>query len=152
MKFQPKSEDEIQRELLLPAGSYDFQVADAEEKTSKSGNPMIAVKLQVFDGDGGHRFVMDYLMEKMAFKFRHFCDSTASLDLYNSGSLTAKDCVGRCGKVKLAVEEQEGYNPKNTVKDYVKHDESADGLVPAMPLKSTVLKAAANNQDDQIPF
>ena len=39
--------------FLLPEGKFSFEVAKAEQKTSKAGNDMIAITLHVYDGNGG---------------------------------------------------------------------------------------------------
>lgn len=130
MRFAPKTEQELASELVMPAGTYDFEVIEAEEKTSKAGNEMIVVTLKVFGNDGGFRMVTDYLMEKMGFKLRHFCCTTGLIQAYNAGSLTSGKCEGRSGKVILQIDPerksedgQKTFPPKNSVKDYL--DEEA---------------------------
>lgn len=118
MKIQPQTEDQLAKAMLLPAGEYDFEVVTAEDRISKSGNEMIEVGLLVFAGDA-KRTVKDYLMEKMAYKLRHYCYAVGLGKEYESGELTAALCVGRTGRVKLKVEEQDGFRPKNAVADYV---------------------------------
>jgi len=125
MQFTPRSVedlelDEKKREeaLLLQKGDYDFEVTEAIEKTSKSGNPMIQVRLKVFHEDS-FRFVTDYLMEKMAFKLRHFAESVGLLEEYNAGQFDASNLVGASGVVKLEIEPAKGqFSAKNSVKDY----------------------------------
>lgn len=131
MKFAPKSEEELAAELVLPAGTYDFEVVDAEEKLSKGGNEMIVVELKVFNRDGGFRKVTDYLLEKLAFKLRHFCCTTGLIQAYNAGSLSANKCIGRGGKVIIQIEPErksedgsKTYPSKNSVKDYLDEEVS----------------------------
>jgi hypothetical protein len=126
MKFAPKTEEEIASELIMPAGTYDFEVVEAEEKLSKGGNDMIVVELKVFNKDGGFRKVTDYLLEKLAYKLRHFCCTTGLIQSYNAGSLSAAKCIGRGGKVIIQVEPErksddgsKTYPAKNSVKDYL---------------------------------
>ncbi len=132
MRFNPQSNEELEKKaeerrtrLLMEPGIYDFEVAQAQDTVSKSGNDMIKLQLKVWDKDGNERFVFDYLLEAMEFKLRHFAESVELLDLYNAGEMFAPDCVGRCGKVELLVEKgarkPDGtmYPDKNTVKDYV---------------------------------
>ena len=119
MRFTPKSQEEIDAENLLPKGEYDFEIIKAEDKVSKSGNEMIEINMKVFKPDGGFQFVRDYLMEKMAFKLRHFCESIGQLEEYNAGQLQASNLVGACGVVKIDIEPaSNGYAAKNTAKDY----------------------------------
>lgn len=128
LSFQPKDDNTLRGEMLWPEGIYDFTVTQAEEKTSNSGNPMIVVDLLCY-GDGGKTFTLkDYLMVQMAslqFKVKHFCDSTGLLRQYNAGSLSAFDCEGVNGQVRIGVQPAKGeYGPKNAVKDYVVPDEA----------------------------
>lgn len=149
MQFKSKTDDEIQRESLIPAGVYDFQVISAQDKKSKtSGADMIALELSIYVGDK-ERVCKDWLMESMAFKLRHFCYAVGLGSKYEDGSLTAADCNGRAGKVRLVVKESEQYGPQNNVKDYVVPD--ADAKEPAMT-PATATKAAAAPVDDGIPF
>jgi cobalamin biosynthesis protein CbiG len=136
MKFQPKTAEEIAREDLLPKGEYDFEVVTAEEKTSKTGNEMIALNIRVFSGTTGANFVRDFLLEKIAYKLRHFCEATGLLPKYENGTLTADDCEGKVGRLKLVVKEDKTgtYPPQNSVADYI------------------VPKAGEPEEEDDIPF
>lgn len=120
MRFTPKTQEELDKEGLLPKGVYDFEVFRAEDKTSKKGNEMIELGIKLFDPNGGTPFVNDYLMEAMAYKLRHFCEVTGLVRQYDDGSLCADDCVGRAGKAKVDIEPAaNGYPAKNVIKDYV---------------------------------
>ncbi len=121
MKFTPMTEAEIVSASLLEAGEYPFEVLAASEEISKAGNEMIRVKLAVFGPNGQQAHVYDYLMEKMAFKLRRFCETTGLLAKYEAGTLGELDCEGKKGTVKIAIESANGkYNAKNVVKDYLK--------------------------------
>lgn len=145
MTFTPKSEDEIKEEGLAPDGDYDFDVLEAENAKSKKGNPMIKVKLGVYHGESVRWHVYDYLLEAMSAKLRHFCDSTGLLAKYESGTLSADDCKGRSGKVRLVIDQdkEQKYPPKNSVKDYV--------VRKAKPL-GTKAPQAPEPPDDDVPF
>lgn len=113
-------------EGLLPEGVYDFEVFEAEEKQSAKGNDMIALNMKVYEADGRVNFVRDWLLEAMMKKLCHFCREVGLVDKYEAGTLTAQDCIGRTGKVKLKIEPGKGnFGPKNSVSDY-----GDDGTVP----------------------
>lgn len=172
MKFNPKSEEQLVRESLLEAGTYDFEVIEAKDATSKNGNEMISLNMKVFRHDDGFIHVRDYLLESMAFKLIHFCATTGLTAKYEAGTLVAEDCQGVAGKVILKVEEQVGYPPKNVVKDYAKPKTAAAGVVPeriasnrtvvhspapARPQAETVpparrVPAPSAGEDDEPPF
>jgi hypothetical protein len=163
MKFSPRSAEEIALDSLLPEGVYPFEVLDAIDTLSKAGNEMLKLKLVVF-GDGSSPHVYDYLLEKLAYKLRHFAETTGLLAEYEAGELTAQHCVNKEGYCKLAIERQDGYEPRNTVKDYMVKEKAAanDPLaaVPAAaqpaprqrPRPQPAPQPAAAGFDDDVPF
>jgi hypothetical protein len=132
---------------------------DAVDTLSKAGNEMLKLKLMVF-GDGSSPHVYDYLLEKLAYKLRHFAETTGLLAAYEAGELTAEMCLNREGYCKLVIERQDGYEPRNNVKDYIVKEKAAapDPLTavpataprPAPPRPRPV--PAAAGFDDDIPF
>lgn len=126
MQFKPKTEKQIMDENLLPKGEARFEVLAAEDAKSKNGNEMIHMELRLRSGER-QTLAHDYLLEKMAFKLRHFCEATGLIAAYDSGRLTASQCVGKRGKCKIDVDSKGGYDPRNVVKDYL----VPDGTVPA---------------------
>lgn len=141
MEFKPKTEKEIEEEMIFPAGEYDFEVLTAEDTVSSKGNDMIKVKIGVYVGSQIRR-IDDYLLPSMAAKLRHFCDTTGLLSKYESGTLEAADCFGRAGRVKIVVEPaKEAYPAKNAVKDYV--------CRPAKPLSE---RKVGFGEGEDVPF
>lgn len=155
MKITPKSQEEIDLEGLLEKGVYDFEVIKSEDKVSKKGNEMIHVRLKVFHNNG-FQFVDDYLMEAMSYKLRHFCETTNLLDKYESGELTADDCAGSSGKVKIDIEPSGEFPAKNVAKDYgekKKADPAAKGpLMNAGPQVKSLAEEDAEDNSSSIPF
>lgn len=160
MNFVAKSEEELKAELVMPEGEYDFEVIEAADAVSKKGNDMIVVKLKVFAPDGGFRLVTDYLMAKMAFKLRHFCETTGMMDRYEAGGLMARHCEGRSGRVLLQVEPErksddgaKTYPPKNSVGDYAKAPASGEAASGKYRKASVPTPGGANDmEDEEIPF
>ena len=148
MQFKPKSADDIKREGLIDTGVYDFEVTSAEDRKSKKGNDMIAIRISVYV-DGNARPMRDWLMESMAYKLRHFCEVTGLLAKYEAGTLTAQDCQGMAGKVRIGIKDDEQYGPQNNVKDYVV---AKAGLEPALtpPAKPSIPTGGGGN--DEPPF
>lgn len=164
MEFEPKSEQDLWEETLLPAGEYDFEVSSAEAKQSKARNDMIELKINVFPADGGNpRKVKDWLMAKMGFKLRHFCYATGLEQAYEEGTLTDINCQAVSGRLKLGIQDSD-YGKQNSVKDYVvsSTEPNPDDLpnddpppplgVPAGQTKRAQKAAAATGEDDDIPF
>lgn len=120
MEFEPKTEQEVAEGALAPAAEYDFDVLDAEDTVSKSGNPMIKVNIGLYINGVVKNRVFDYLLPAMEAKLRHFCDTVGLLSQYEAGTLEAADCIGRSGRVKIVIDPAKGsYPAKNSVKDYV---------------------------------
>ena len=151
MRFAPKTQEELDFENLLPKGEYDFEVAKAEDAVSKkTGAEMIKVNLKVFH-DNGFQFVTDYLMEKMAYKLRHFFETIGQIEAYNAGSVVAADLVGACGKVQIDIEPAGEFPAKNVVKDYGSKAKKSAEKAAAKP--AFIKQAEAEADDDgQIPF
>lgn len=156
MKFNPMSEDELNRASLLEEGVYPFEVIAASDEISKAGNEMIKLKLAVFGPNDQQAHIYDYLMEKIAFKLRHFCEVTGLLAKYEAGSLSELDCEGKSGFVKIKVEPANGgYSAKNSVADYIKPAASSTApmefprqLTPAESDKKHGLDSKALLDDD----
>lgn len=145
MRFEPKSEDQIQAESLLPKGEYDFEVMAGADKVSKSGNEMIVLKVKVFGLDGDEYHIWDYLTEALPHKLRHAADACRILDKYESGQLLARDFEGRTGKCFVDIQSaQNGYAAKNVIKDYVKRSDKVE-LSPSLAKQK-------NDLNDEIPF
>jgi hypothetical protein len=153
MKFAPKKENELSAGNLIPDGTYPFEVIKAVAKQSKAGNDMIVVTLKIFEGDTHGSLLDDYLMESIAFKLFHFCAYSGLTAQYESGTLTAENCVGRTGYAKIGVQKGKakddgGFWPdRNTVKDYIRQEMKKAGVVNVTPSKP-----ASKPADDDVPY
>lgn len=154
MTYIPKTEETLAKEGLLPEGIYDFEVIETSDQPSKKGNDMFTLKLYVFDNDGSQRFIFDYIALGNNFgerKLRHAADACGLMDTYNSGKLTDRDFLNKCGKILL--KQQNGTAdfpmPKNIVSDYLSRDDSGGAAhdAPAKPIKP-----AGEIINDDIPF
>lgn len=125
MRFAPKTEQEIQTMALLEPGIYQFQVSSAINEVSKSGNEMIKLSLLIWDKEGNTHHLYDYLLEAMAYKLRHFCETMGLINKYEQGELHPSDCIGKQGHIELVIQEGkfkdngERYPNRNAVKDYI---------------------------------
>lgn len=122
MRFTPKTEKEIQEENLWPTGEYAFEILEAENAVSKSGNDMIKLKVAIYNDDGNRRVAIDYLMEAISYKLRHACEACGLLEKYETGFLEAGDFIGKTGFLRLGVQKDKNgqYPDKNAVNDYLK--------------------------------
>ena len=128
MRFTPLNEEDCLR--LLPDGEYPFLVENAESARSKSGSEMIKLTLSVHDSAGRNVTIYDYLLEALMFKVKHFADAVGMQDKYEAGGYEATDCIGKKGICKVGRQEaQNGYPPKNTIRDYLAASEKQDKSV-----------------------
>lgn len=150
MKFQPKTENEVLSEGLLERGEYDYEIADATEKTSQAGNEMIELKVRVFDAEGNARVIFDYLLEAMAYKLRHAAYAVGLGDSYETGALEAQHFIGRTGRCKVGVQKDKtgAYPDKNIIQDYMV-DPIFKGVAAANVAAGSTPAATLN---DEIPF
>ena len=126
MKFTPKSEKEINEANLLPDKTKaSFEVLAAEDQVSGKGNDMIKLKVAIFLNGEQKTILFDYLLEAMAFKLRHFCQNTGLIEKYETGELTAADCMGKIGGCLIGIQKDKtgAYPDKNVIKDYIETDE-----------------------------
>lgn len=138
--FTPKTEEELNANNLLTPGIANFEVVQAMQKVSKSGNSMIEMKLRIWDRNGKEKIIHDYLVDipSMSYKIKHFCDSTEMSDKYEQGCFSDVDCIGKTGKLKIIISKDKtgGYPDKNSVADYL----------------TTESKKEDAFHDDDIPF
>lgn len=159
MQFTPKKEEELGFKVL-PAGTYPFQVTSAEDKISKSSNnEMIELKLYVSAGDGETSVIIDYLLEAMPAKLRHFCYGTGLGKTYMNGSITAAFCGGKQGYVVIGSKDftrDDGTRgTKNVVKDYLKKDQWPTSSKPkqaASAVTAPASPASEKPEEDDVPW
>lgn len=144
MKFTPKSKEEALTVGLLQKGNYPFVVVKAEERISKSNNPMIKVLLKVWDDSGREYLVYDYLMESIEHKLRHFCYSIGHGEMSEKGEFDCDLVKNKQGVCKIYTQEDKSgqYQPKNAVADYILSDHNVESLK----------KDENDFKDDEIPF
>ncbi len=139
--YEPLTEQECTKERgypLLDDGVYDFEVMTANYRTSSTGNPMIELKLKVWDQAGKEYFVFDYLVatSKMMWKTKHFCDSVGLSKEYETKKFSENLCPGKSGKVSIIFQsgkqKPDGtyYRDKNGVEDYVMTNSGSVKYVP----------------------
>jgi len=142
MQFKPKSEEECNRFETFPKGNYDFEVIEAADKISKERNEMIELKIAIYNEQNRRSQIFDYLLEKMAYKLRHFCGAAGLMEHYEAGTLTAHMCVGKTGVAEIGIQKATTqYKEKNVVVDYL-----LDGAK-----QGEKTEASTSTQDD-LPF
>lgn len=171
MKFQPKSDEELQKEEakrgLWEKGAYSYEILpyvtfgtktiQTCDTKSSAGNDMLVLAVKVFNDDGRESVIVDYITDAVGFKLKHLAYANGLGSQYDAGELHAIDLIGKCGKAKVGVSKGkakndgsgENYSDKNSIVDYLV-EESADQDVVA---KNSDIKATSSLGDDStIPF
>jgi hypothetical protein len=107
MRFQSKTEQQIDSEELTPEGWHEAEVTSAEEKTSKTGNPMIEIRLKVYTPNG-ERTMRDWMLPTFPRKLKHFCDAAGLESEYTLGCVEANHCTGKVVMVEVKHTEGKG--------------------------------------------
>ncbi len=101
-------------------GTFDATIISAEEKTSKSGNPMIAIKMEAVNRKGDQVSVMDWLVavsQKMCLeKIQGFIRSAG---LQIDDELTAAACEGAEVQIVCEIEDDVDRGRNTQVRRYV---------------------------------
>ncbi len=150
MQFTPKTEKQIAEMNLWPIGQYSFEVLpevtlggkvySTSDTTSKAGNDMILLVVNVYNESGESKILIDYILESAAAKLRNLCIACGMLDKYESGQVFASDFIGKKGELKLGIEKDKSgqYADKNKVANYVGEKSTNDYSHPVY--------------DDSVPF
>lgn len=129
MQYNP---DAKRPSFILPPGDYPAQVVNAEEKLSKKGNPMLVVKIKVFNlKNGSETNITDYMVlggEYSAdWRVKELVEASG---IEVSGDLNPYELNGRNVKVRLKIKPPKGdFGESNAVSAYMKWDDN-DGPMP----------------------
>lgn len=161
MEFNPQDAGDRSSFTLLPEGTYDIEVVDAEERTSQKGNQMIALTLEAKHPDGYPSRIWDYLVSTPAavFKIKNFCDAAGLTQVFESGRLTVAECQGKRLKAKIFIESgRDGYQDRNAIREYLNGGaQTAPAGIATMPEAVNGAMAGASPEpaavtEDEIPF
>lgn len=160
MEFNPEDGARRSGFELLPAGIYDIEVLEAEERVSQKGNQMVALTLTASHPEGYESRVWDYLVSTPAavFKIRMFCEAADLMKQFDSGRLQATDCIGRRLAARIGVEPgRDGYSDRNTIIDYQAPGTKTPAGISTRPeteesAVAATVPAPAPITDDEIPF
>ena len=94
----------------LSAGPAVFQVVFAQETSSKKGDPMLEIELEVTDQYGAKKKMSEYLLgtEKMMWKLHAFLRAISRESLYTAdGTIDPDMLLGGMGDCELEEKEEE---------------------------------------------
>lgn len=162
-KIYSEQEAMSERYNLLKEGIYDAVIISSEDKHSaSSGNPMMDLRIGVFDDEGKEHEVRDFLVftPKMMWKVVHFAESANLMTEYERGGLCSQVAKGERLRVKVVIEEGSEiphdklrgkmigsrYPDKNKIDDYLKR--KSPGEIDSMNNTALIEKEL----NDDVPF
>lgn len=137
---------------IAPAGIYPFEVLEATEKTAKTGNAMIGLKLRIFGEEQYTVFDNLVFTQSAAWKITEFMRAVGyEVPTGTDAALEAYQCLGKTGEAQIGVRSYEGRD-QNTVASYL-----ASGVANPLPTKEPAPAKAkalepAEIADDDLPF
>jgi hypothetical protein len=153
MSYTPETEEQLQKEGLLPDGIYDFQIIETEEGVSKkTGNKMFIFKHNVYAEDGSARIIKKWITFGNNFGerlFRHAADTCGILEKYTAGTLTHTDFLHKSGKCEVGQRQDDKLTWWNEIKEYI---QKGTELVTAAEKKAKPAAKPAADLNDEIPF
>ena len=106
----------------VPAGTYHAEVSDFEETTSKAGNAMFVVYLEIIEGPHAGQQIIDRLpqTEKAMFRSAAFLQALGVKIAKKKIALNPKSLIGR--PVDILVEDGDPYNGRvrSEVREYLR--------------------------------
>lgn len=106
----------------VPAGTYHAEVSDFEETTSKAGNTMFVIYLEITEGAHAGQQIIDRLpqTEKAMFRSAAFLQALGVKIAKKKIALNPRSLIGR--PVDIVVEDGEPYNGrvKSEVREYLR--------------------------------
>nr|DAV70964.1 MAG TPA: Protein of unknown function (DUF669) [Caudoviricetes sp.] len=120
----------------VPAGTYHAEVSDFEETTSKAGNVMFVIYLEITEGPHSGKQIIDRLpqTEKAMFRSAAFLQALGVKIAKRKIALNPKALIGR--PVDIVVEDGEPYNGKvkSEVREYLRATKPAEAEPADDPL------------------
>jgi hypothetical protein len=142
--FDYVPEDDFNKNVLLAEGDGFFKIEAADKKLSKAGNPMLVLTMTLKDSLGKTTQHYEYITANMAFKVHAILGATGQAHLYDEkGKVNPHDLLGCKGKCVIYTRKEDGYDPRSSVKRYVKRD-----VNKAAPAPAPVVEI----EDDDLPF
>ena len=119
---------------LYPAGDYDAELLDCQEKTSKSsGNPMYELQWRVFGPNGQTMQLTSYIaFPKMTFMLKRLSQALGKLKDFESNKFSPADYIGSSVRVTLKIEKPKvsGLDERNAMAGYLPLDPDAPKFAP----------------------
>ena len=140
----------------LPEGKYSCKLAEIEEASTKNGDEMWKLRLEVVEGAHAGRYVFDNLVfSAAAMKRVKLICSRLGIDVSGEVNLTPAMLKGRPCRVTVATEEyedNEGRRRKRNVVPFAGYDRVGDGKAPAASGEPAPAPSDEDDGEESLPF
>lgn len=108
----------------IPADDYVVEIEKVENRTAKSGNEMLSLTFNVMEGEYEGRKIFDLyvLTEKALWKLKDLLVAVG-VDTEGMVDLDIDDLVGEVFVANIEIQESQGYDPQNRIKQHKPLDE-----------------------------
>ena len=137
---------------ILPDGEYNFEVVTSEDTISKfnDGEEQIQLNLRIYH-DGGVVFLNQWLSPSKTWKIKQFAYAVGISGRFESGKITAADCLDKAGKLKLGQYEDKSGTTRNSVFKYLESETRTAEVKAALKTFKATAKVESELPDD-MPF
>ena len=141
----------------IPPGEYTVRVIDSEVRESKAGNPMARFTFEVMGPTHSGRKLWDQFVLNNEVALRRLKTLASVAGHRNPNFIRdTEELHGLTCMVKVAIEEQEGYEPKNIIKSFkaAENKPAAANGVPAPHVAAQALQqsSAAPSPQGKFPW
>lgn len=140
---------------LFDAGDYQAELTSFEEKTTKTGKPMLVVNLQVYPRGAGQSILLrDWIVNPDSiWKLKKLAVALGVSDKFENQTFNPEDYTGSSVIVTLKVKTDDKYGEQNSVVGYKPFAESKPFTASLQEdaAKEPVF-APASSSDEDIPF
>ena len=132
MKFEPKTEEQIDAMFIIPDGTRCFcEVKEAGNHISKEGKESIKLHLAIWEDATIRTYLDVYLTPAFMKLFKHAADAMLTQEKYESGDIGPEDYEGKSCDCIIGIEKAKGnFKEKNYIKDFIKTDRLNDKDLP----------------------
>jgi hypothetical protein len=115
----------------IPPGDYIIEVVDSDVSTSRAGNPMAKFTFEVVGPSHAGRKIWDHFVLNNEVALRRLKALAEAAGHKNPNYVRdTEELHGLRCEVRVAIEEQEGYPPKNKISSYRRPRQTSTPAVP----------------------
>lgn len=135
-----------------PEGQYMATLQNAEETTSKAGNPMYKLEWKVYGPGEASMTLFDYILMdgKMTWKLKRLADALGQSDAFKARKFDPAAWCGHNITLDLDVRDDPKYGEQNQIRNYIARDTAT--IPMALPKTKQTVAEKFEAEDADLPF